>query len=700
VQAELQSPDGTVVRVLDDDGISGTQFEHYDVLLNDAAPVGLHDAAGDDDPANPYYERLTRPFEPLRAFQGEGSAGTWTLRVRDLDPASNDGSYLRSRLILTPRGMHPKSGRWTYRAPGTDELDYVVQTVTIYGEDVVGNRTTDPASLMIWVDSIPPEITVDEAITETATGGTEIVLRGTVMDGGPATYVSAHILTPAGERYRQGAGRDGDQWWVDLDARYLGSYILSLVASDQAGNSAMAGPFVVATRVQEEPPTADPNGPYSGDEGSPIPLDGTGSSDPNGDPLIYAWTVDDPSLCAFDDSTSATPSLTCTDDGDFTVTLEVNDAHCPADSDTAAVTVDNVAPTATLNSPTYVIAGNDFELSLTEPYDPSSADTDAGFGYAFDCDDGDGYGSWSSTNTATCSTSPDEVGDRTVKGKIRDKDGGETEYTATVTILPPSAATDSALCYYDREPEIPGQQFRLVFTPDMQEWPAHKLPASNPGQFFYNVFYTGAGPASFRVSVPEPFETQGATPVHVYTGVSVVEMNSHKCFVPDPDSEIYAGDLSGLSGLSDPGGFLYVTVHLDYGLKGTTGYIPNPDDDALDADDETVVLIPNLSDHIFSVSGSQNDSQTIQNANDFKKIPGFGGLVTDGTNPVAGATVEITLDGELLGEATTDDDGWYMYEYKHKGKPAKYTVELLGYGLSETGTLKANKFAEVNFVVN
>jgi len=300
-------------------------------------------------------------------------------------------------------------------------------------------------------------------------------------------------------------------------------------------------------------------------------------------------------------------------------------------------------------------------------------------------------------NAATCSTSPDEVGTRTVKGKIRDKDGGETEYTATVTILPPSAATDSALCYYDRQPEIPGQQFRLIFTPDMQMWPNYKLPASNPGQFFYNVFYTGEGPAEFSITVPEPFVTQGAMPVHVYTDVSLVEKDGFICFAPDLESEIYAGDFSGLNGLSDPGGFLYVAVHLDYGLKGTTGYIPNADNDALDATDGVTVLIPNLDDYTFSVSGSQTDSQTIQNVNNFKKIPGLGGLVMEAGNPVAGATMNISLNGVFLGTATTDEDGWYMYIYKYTGKSVPYTVEWQGSGLSKSGTMKANRFAEVNF---
>jgi hypothetical protein len=186
-------------------------------------------------------------------------------------------------------------------------------------------------------------------------------------------------------------------------------------------------------------------------------------------------------------------------------------------------------------------------------------------------------------------------------------------------------------------------------------------------------------------------------PVHVYTDVSLVEKDGFMCFAPDLESEIYAGDYSGLSGLSDPGGFLYVAVHLDYGLKGTTGYIPDADNDALDATDGVTVLIPNLDDYTFSVSGSQTDSQTIQNVNNFKKIPGFGGLVMEGVNPVAGATMNISLNGAFLGTATTDDDGWYMYIYKYTGKSAPYTVEWHGSGLSKSGTLRANRFAEVNF---
>ncbi len=96
------------------------------------------------------------------------------------------------------------------------------------------------------------------------------------------------------------------------------------------------------------PPIADANGPYSDDEGYPISLDGSGSSDPDGNPLTYSWTVDSV-LCSFDDATAVNPNLTCSDNGDFTVTLEVNNGLLTA-SATAAVTVNNVAPTVIINT--------------------------------------------------------------------------------------------------------------------------------------------------------------------------------------------------------------------------------------------------------------------------------------------------------------------------------------------------------------
>jgi hypothetical protein len=123
-----------------------------------------------------------------------------------------------------------------------------------------------------------------------------------------------------------------------------------------------------------------------------------------------------------------------------TVTVRATDSSGLTATDSAAITVRNVPPTATLVAPASASAGFPFSLSLTNPHDASAADTAAGFTYAFDCGDGSGLSSWSTSSTATCPT--DDVGTRSVAGRIRDKDGGIGEQHATVKL---TVTTDS-LC--------------------------------------------------------------------------------------------------------------------------------------------------------------------------------------------------------------------------------------------------------------
>jgi hypothetical protein len=61
-----------------------------------------------------------------------------------------------------------------------------------------------------------------------------------------------------------------------------------------------------------------------------------------------------------------------------------------------------------------------------------------GLTYAFDC--GAGYGAFSSSSTATCPTS--STGTRSVGGKVRDDDTGETENRGSVVIR----VTYASLC--------------------------------------------------------------------------------------------------------------------------------------------------------------------------------------------------------------------------------------------------------------
>jgi hypothetical protein len=181
------------------------------------------------------------------------------------------------------------------------------------------------------------------------------------------------------------------------------------------------------------PPSVDAGGPYSGNEGSNISLNGATASDSDGTVASNVWSIQDdsgvsPGSCTLSNASSPTATINCTDNGSVTVRLTATDDDGASASDDATVTVSNLAPTGTFNKPGTVNEGSSFTLSITSVVDPS-VDT---FTYAFDC--GGGYGSFGASSSATCNTATDGPSTLSVGGKVRDDDGGTSEYTGSVTV--------------------------------------------------------------------------------------------------------------------------------------------------------------------------------------------------------------------------------------------------------------------------
>jgi PKD repeat protein len=228
------------------------------------------------------------------------------------------------------------------------------------------------------------------------------------------------------------ATADGDGNWVaDFSVPWDGEPALD-IAPGTGGTVLEWDDDGDATQVwwaANQPPVAHAGGPYSVPEGGSVVFTGSGS-DPDGDPLTYAWDLDNDGSF---ETAGQNPTFSAAGrDGPSSqaVVLQVCDDKDACDTSSSEVNITNVAPTATFNAPAEVDEGSDINLSLVAPFDPSPDDTTAGLEYAFDC--GSGYGSFSTSNGAVCST--DDNGVHTVQGKIRDKDGGETEYTASVTV--------------------------------------------------------------------------------------------------------------------------------------------------------------------------------------------------------------------------------------------------------------------------
>ena len=270
----------------------------------------------------------------------------------------------------------------------------------------------------------------------------------------------------------------------------------------------------------------------------------------------------------------------------------------------------------------------------------------------------------------------------------------------SVTILPWSKVTTSDLCEFDTDTGTEGQQFRLIFTPDYPSGNGvYKLSASNPGQFYYNVFFTGeAGDEeTFTIELPTPFITKGARPIHAYSDV-IVAGDCYTAVNEIPFTCNIVGNTITVDATVPEGGLIYLTVHLDFGWKKETMYRKSGNDAIYHGDIPGVDNILDLHSYDFTVTDTDEaDAQTIQNGNVFKRDPGFAGFVFDADGePVAGATLTITdPNGEVFATVETNDDGFYFYYYKHTGKEQTWTLSAGGQVASVA--LKANKLVQTDF---
>lgn len=192
--------------------------------------------------------------------------------------------------------------------------------------------------------------------------------------------------------------------------------------------------------VQEPPPNRPPtvslNAPDRIFEGSRV-LVGALASDPDGDQLSTGWDWDE----EFVPSADGRNATLFAGDGPrtATVTVTVIDGRGGKASASRTITVDNLPPSAVLNldgnssDALRLNEGSSFTIALRNPTDPSPVDTSVGFSYAFDCGAGNGYTDTSVGNEIRCSTT--DNGTRTVRAKIRDKDGGSREYVGTVEVV-------------------------------------------------------------------------------------------------------------------------------------------------------------------------------------------------------------------------------------------------------------------------
>ena len=115
--------------------------------------------------------------------------------------------------------------------------------------------------------------------------------------------------------------------WPNPDS--AGSHPISISVSD--GSASSSASFTLMVTADNRPPTANPDGPYSGLTGIPLQMDGSASSDPDGgQTLTFDWNFGDGAS-----GSGPTPSHAYASPGGYVVSLTVTDNGSPPLSRTA-----------------------------------------------------------------------------------------------------------------------------------------------------------------------------------------------------------------------------------------------------------------------------------------------------------------------------------------------------------------------------
>jgi hypothetical protein len=171
--------------------------------------------------------------------------------------------------------------------------------------------------------------------------GQTVVLDGTLshdslLPSQPLNYAWALSSKPAASAASLTGATTATPAFV---ADVVGDYIVSLTVRDANGLASFAATVLI--HALNAPPTANAGPDQSGVAGQLVTLDGSGSSDPDGDAMTFLWTLAAPagSTAGLAGATTSHPTFTSDLPGTYTATLTVSDGRGGVGTDSVVVSV-------------------------------------------------------------------------------------------------------------------------------------------------------------------------------------------------------------------------------------------------------------------------------------------------------------------------------------------------------------------------
>jgi hypothetical protein len=231
-------------------------------------------------------------------------------------------------------------------APG---VSYAASTDTLSSHGNVQNATVEPTVISISDTNVAPSTIppiADAGPDQTVHIGTTVHLDGSASsdpNDDLLTYTWLLLVKPA-----DSAATLIDPTTVNptITADTLGDYVIQLIVNDGTENSA---PDTVTASAMNAAPVADAGPDQTATVNSLIQLDGSGSSDIDGDPLTFSWSMlikPSGSTATLSDPTIVNPTFTADKPGDYGIQLIVNDGTTDSSPDTITISTNNTVPIA------------------------------------------------------------------------------------------------------------------------------------------------------------------------------------------------------------------------------------------------------------------------------------------------------------------------------------------------------------------
>ena len=331
--------------------------------------------------------------------------------------------------------------------------------------------------------------------------GTLVTLNGngsTDADGDSLTYTWTLTSTPDGSAASLTNATSAQATFV---ADMAGTYNASLVVNDGRVSSS-ADTVVVTASSSNTAPVANAGPDQNVTTGTQVALDGSGSTDADGDSLSYSWSlvsVPNGSTATLSDTTSVQPTFVADLDGTYNVSLVVNDGSDNSAPDSVDVTAStpNNAPVANAGSNQNVSTGTLVTLNGNGSTD---ADGDA-LTYAWTLDSIPGGSTASLNNASSVQASFTADVDGTYTASLVVNDGIVNSSADSVTITASSGGvgisprTPSALTIK----QIHSGHSLTDTAMFAQPWPGHSIhmwTELNPSGDYFNLLGKSTIPGS------------------------------------------------------------------------------------------------------------------------------------------------------------------------------------------------------------